>query len=96
MAAIDRVLDRLRAVVGDAGVLTDRNELLAYECDGLPIAKGVPTAVVFPTETSQQANRTQSIAVGPPQTGTPQPGPRTPAAHSHTRPPQPSPPAARS
>ncbi len=61
-AAIETVLNRLREVVGDEGVLADRNELVAYECDGLPIAKGVPTAVVFPTDTGQVAECVRVLA----------------------------------
>ena len=49
------VIEKLRAVVGDAGVLSDRDALLAYECDGFPIAKGRPGAVVLPGDTDQVA-----------------------------------------
>ena len=45
----------LREIVGGDAILTDRNELRVYECDGFPIAKGLPTAVVFPKETEQVA-----------------------------------------
>jgi glycolate oxidase len=48
-------IPELRAIVGDAGVFSDPNELRVYECDGFPIAKGLPTAIVFPTETDQVA-----------------------------------------
>lgn len=47
------VVADLERVVGSQGVLCDRDELLVYECDGFPIAKGMPTAVVFPTNTQQ-------------------------------------------
>ncbi|MCC7017864.1 MAG: FAD-binding protein, partial [Rhodospirillales bacterium] len=47
------MIDELRAVVGDRGLLADRNELKVYECDGFPIAKGSPIAVVFPNDTRQ-------------------------------------------
>lgn len=43
-----RLIQELRQIVPDDAVLTDPAELMAYECDGFPIAKGVPTAVVFP------------------------------------------------
>lgn len=50
---LERVIDRLRVIVGDGGVLADRDELLVYECDGFPIARGLPGAVVFPEDTDQ-------------------------------------------
>ena len=49
------VMTELRAIVGEGGVVDDAGELLAYECDGFPIAKAVPRAVVFPTDTQQVA-----------------------------------------
>lgn len=55
MGNIEVVIDQLRTIVGDDGVLSDRNELLVYECDGLPITKGLPRAVVFSTDTDQVA-----------------------------------------
>lgn len=50
------VIVELRRIVGDGGVLAERDELLVYECDAFPIAKGLPTAVVFPTTTDQVAD----------------------------------------
>ncbi|MBI1368220.1 MAG: FAD-binding protein [Planctomycetes bacterium] len=41
------VITALKGVVGDANVLGDPAELISYECDGFPIAKAVPAAVVF-------------------------------------------------
>ncbi len=49
------MLAELRAIVGGDGVLSDRDELKVYECDGFPIARGLPTAVVFPTTTDEVA-----------------------------------------
>lgn len=43
----------LRDIVGDEGLLADRDELLVYECDGFTIEKSVPDVVVFPTSTEQ-------------------------------------------
>ena len=43
----------LRNIVGDDGLLADRDELLVYECDGFTIAKNVPDVVVFPMSTEQ-------------------------------------------
>ncbi len=39
---------RLRAALTDAQVLTDRQELRTYECDGLAHYKVIPALVVFP------------------------------------------------
>ncbi len=46
-------MEALRNIVGDDGLLADRDELLVYECDGFTIAKNVPDVVVFPTSTEQ-------------------------------------------
>jgi len=47
--------DDLRAVVGDDGLITQPEELLPYECDGLTVARVQPSAVVFPQDTAQAA-----------------------------------------
>lgn len=47
------VLRRLRDIVGSEGLLSQREELLVYECDGYTIEKQVPDVVVFPTTTEQ-------------------------------------------
>jgi glycolate oxidase len=47
------VIDELRRIVGSANVLSDPSELMAYECDGFPIAKAVPSAVVFAMSVEQ-------------------------------------------
>jgi glycolate oxidase len=41
----------LRQIVGDDGLLVDREELLVYECDGFTIEKSIPDVVVFPAST---------------------------------------------
>jgi glycolate oxidase len=46
-------LAALRQIVGDEGLLVDRDELLVYECDGFTIEKSVPDVVVFPASTEQ-------------------------------------------
>ena len=46
---------RLRAIVGDDGVVDNPKELLVYECDAYTIEKNLPTAVVLPTSTEQVA-----------------------------------------
>ncbi len=42
-------------MVGDDGLLVDKDELLVYECDGFTIEKNIPDVVVFPTTTGQVA-----------------------------------------
>jgi glycolate oxidase len=46
---------RLRAIVGDDGVVDNPKELLVYECDAYTIEKNLPTAVVLPRTTEQVA-----------------------------------------
>jgi len=48
-------VDELRQIVGPNGVLDDADELVVYECDAFPIARGRPLAVVFPIDTQQVA-----------------------------------------
>src|SRR5438309_5530543 len=45
----------LSAIVGRASVLAEPDELLVYECDGLPQHKHPPRAVVFPASTDETA-----------------------------------------
>jgi len=49
----DDLIEELAEIVGDAGVLSAPEELLVYECDGLPQHKHPPRAVVFPTSTEE-------------------------------------------
>jgi glycolate oxidase subunit GlcD len=49
----DALIDELREIVGDEGVLSEPDELLVYECDGLPQHKHPPRAVVFPNSTEE-------------------------------------------
>ena len=49
------IIEQLCGIVGDDNVLWQRDELVVYECDGFPVARGMPMAVVFPTETHQVA-----------------------------------------
>jgi glycolate oxidase len=44
---------RLRREIGPANVLTDRQELRTYECDGLAVYKVMPAIVTLP-ETREQ------------------------------------------
>jgi glycolate oxidase len=45
---IDVLAGRLRAILGDAAVISDRQRLRTYECDGLAHYKVMPALVVFP------------------------------------------------
>src|SRR5256885_4389481 len=51
--ATDEIIEELREIVGDENVLSERDELLVYECDGLPQHKHLPRAVVFPNSTEE-------------------------------------------
>ncbi len=50
---MDKLTKQLRAILGDEAVRADADELLVYECDGLPQHKHLPRAVVFPNSTAQ-------------------------------------------
>src|SRR5258708_21139747 len=50
---MDQLIKNLRAIVGRENVLDEPEELLVYECDGLPQHKHPPRAVVFPTSTEE-------------------------------------------
>src|SRR5919201_2394343 len=50
---MDRLTEDLRAVVGRDAVLAESDELLVYECDGLPQHKHAPRAVVFPNSNEE-------------------------------------------
>jgi len=52
---VDTIIEKLRAVVGREAVLSEPDELLVYECDGLPQHKYRPRAVVFPSSTEETA-----------------------------------------
>ena len=47
------LIRELREIVGDENVLSESDELLVYECDGLPQHKHPPRAVIFPNSTEQ-------------------------------------------
>src|SRR6266571_4044173 len=49
----DTLVEELREIVGNENVLAESEELLVYECDGLPQHKHPPRAVVFPTSTEE-------------------------------------------
>src|SRR5258707_427659 len=50
---LDKLIDNLRGIVGRNAVLAEPDELLVYECDGLPHHKHRPRAVVFPSSTEE-------------------------------------------
>src|ERR1051325_2399922 len=49
------LVDALRAIVGEEGVVSEPEELLVYECDAYTLEKNLPTAVVLPRTTEQVA-----------------------------------------
>jgi glycolate oxidase subunit GlcD len=49
----DALVEALREIVGSENVLAQPEELLVYECDGLPQHKHPPRAVVFPASTEE-------------------------------------------
>jgi glycolate oxidase len=52
---LDRLAARLRTVLGEGAVITDRNRLRTYECDGLAHYKVTPAIVVLPHTTAEVA-----------------------------------------
>lgn len=50
---MQKLLQKLISIVGAFNVLSSPDELLVYECDGLPQHKHRPQAVVFPSTTEQ-------------------------------------------
>lgn len=50
---MDKIIENLEAIVGRDSILFRRDELLVYECDGLPQHKYPPRAVVFPHSTEE-------------------------------------------
>ena len=55
-------INNLRAIVGAQNVLTEPDELLVYECDGLPHHKFRPGAVVFPSSTEETSEVMRTLA----------------------------------
>src|SRR6202045_2317026 len=48
-----RILDELRTIVGDRGLISSAEELHTYECDGLTNFRVMPRAVLLPNSTQQ-------------------------------------------
>jgi glycolate oxidase subunit GlcD len=58
----DDLVAELREIVGEENVLSEPDELLVYECDGLPQHKHPPRAVVFPNSTEETSDVLQLLA----------------------------------
>ncbi len=48
-----RILNEFRAIVGPAGLITEKEQLSTYECDGLTMFRVMPQAVLLPTSTEE-------------------------------------------
>jgi len=59
---VDTLITNLGAIVGSENVLSEPDELIVYECDGLPQHKHPPRAVVFPETTEQVSELLQVLA----------------------------------
>jgi glycolate oxidase subunit GlcD len=59
---VDNLIDNLIAIVGRENVLSEPDELLVYECDGLPHHKHRPRAVVFPSSTEETSGIMRELA----------------------------------
>ncbi len=59
---MDNLIENLCAIVGRENVLSKPDELLVYECDGLPQHKHRPRAVVFPSSTEETSAIMRELA----------------------------------
>ena len=59
---MDALINNLCAIVGRENVLSKPDELLVYECDGLPQHKYRPRAVVFPASTEETSAIMRELA----------------------------------
>jgi len=59
---LDALINNLCAIVGRENVLSKADELLVYECDGLPQHKHRPRAVVFPASTDETSAIMRELA----------------------------------
>src|SRR5262245_21522875 len=60
--AYDELIEELQDIVGDENVLSEPEELLVYECDGLPQHKHAPRAVVFPSSTEETSQVLKALS----------------------------------
>ncbi|MCS6805472.1 MAG: FAD-linked oxidase C-terminal domain-containing protein [Acidobacteriota bacterium] len=61
-AVVDELVARLGDALGTDRVLSEPDELLVYECDGLTYHKSRPRAVVFPQSTEEVSNVLRILA----------------------------------
>ena len=54
-SALLPIVEPLRRIVGDEGLLAAHSDLVVYECDGFVIEKNCPDVVVFPRTTEDVA-----------------------------------------
>jgi len=59
---VDSLIKNLQSIVGKDNVLSEPDELIVYECDGLPHHKHRPRAVVFPSSTEDTAAIMRELA----------------------------------
>ena len=59
---MNTLINNLVAIVGRENVLSEPDELLVYECDGLPQHKHRPRAVVFPSSTEETSAIMRELA----------------------------------
>ncbi|HET9478491.1 MAG TPA: FAD-linked oxidase C-terminal domain-containing protein [Pyrinomonadaceae bacterium] len=59
---VENLINSLGAIVGRENVLSKADELLVYECDGLPQHKHRPRAVVFPSSTEDTSAIMRELA----------------------------------
>ena len=59
---MDSLIKNLQSIVGKDNVLSEPDELIVYECDGLPHHKHRPRAVVFPSSTEDTAAIMRELA----------------------------------
>ena len=59
---MDDLIQNLQSIVGKGNVLSEPDELLVYECDGLPHHKHRPRAVVFPSSTEETSAVMRELA----------------------------------
>ncbi|WP_306205236.1 FAD-linked oxidase C-terminal domain-containing protein [Actinoplanes sp. RD1] len=62
MSTLGTLAATLRAALGDDRVITDRQELRTYECDGLANHRVVPGVVVLPADTAECARVVRECA----------------------------------
>src|SRR5205085_9773313 len=62
MVQLDALVKNLRAVLRPEQVVSDPEELLVYECDGLTHYRHRPRAVVFPSSTQEVSDVLKLLA----------------------------------